>query len=102
MDIITSKTLEDFIKNAKRKSEGLLPELIKRLILSSCSSVKNIRMPGMDDIWAPGFDGIVDCQESTAFVAEGKSVWEIGTNTDSLKKINDDYLKRTDNFIGNR
>ena len=100
MAFVTSEMLQQFVENEKRKSEGLLPELIKRLILSSCSNINNIRIPGVDDIWAPGFDGVVDCQEKTTYVSDGMSVWEFGTNNNSLKKINEDYQKRTDNPLG--
>ena len=97
---MTSDLLQSFIEKDKRKSEGLLPELVKRLILSSCRNITSIRMPGLDDVWAPGFDGIVKNKEETTYVAEGTSVWECGTNADSLSKINEDYNKRTSNPLG--
>ncbi len=100
MNFITSATLKRFLEQDKRKFESLFPELVKRLILSSCQSVSHIRIPGHDDVWAPGFDGIVESQEQTTYVAAGKSVWEFGTNADSLNKINNDYKKRTDNPLG--
>ena len=83
MDFITSKRLKRFLEQDKRKFEGLFPELIKRLILVGCQNVSSIRMPGLDDIWAPGFDGIVESQDQTPYVPAGKSVWEFGTHADS-------------------
>ena len=100
MSLITSEMLKRFLEQDKRKFEGLFPEMVKRLILNSCKSVSNLRMPGHDDVWAPGFDGIVDSQEQTPYVAAGKSVWEFGTNADSLSKINEDCQKRTNNPLG--
>ena len=100
MSFITSGIVKRFLEQDKRKFEGLFPELVKRLILSNCQSISNIRMPGNDDVWAPGFDGIVESQEQTPYFAAGKSVWEFGTNADSLIKINEDYQKRTNNPIG--
>lgn len=100
MEIITSNYLKQFLEQDKRKFEGLLPELVKKLILSSSPQINTIRMPGRDDVWAPGFDGIVDCQEKSTYVAEGKSVWEFGTSSDSLSKINSDYDKRTADSLG--
>ena len=100
MSFITSGIVKRFLEQDKRKFEGLFPELVKRLILSNCQSVSNIRMPGNDDVWAPGFDGIVESQEQTPYFTAGKSVWEFGTNADSLSKINEDYQKRTNNPIG--
>lgn len=100
MHFITSEVIQRFLEQDKRKFEGLFPELIKRLILNSCQCISNIRIPGYDDVWAPGFDGIIENQEQTTYVVAGKSVWEFGTNADSLNKINKDYQKRTDNPIG--
>ena len=100
MSFITSAILKRFLDQDKRKFEGIFPELVKRLILSSCQTVSNIRMPGNDDVWAPGFDGIVESIEQTTYVSAGKSIWELGTNADSLKKINADFEKRTNNPLG--
>ena len=95
MKLFTSKMLERLMGEQKKKSEGLLPEIIKRLIRSSCPDYSYIRAPEEDDIWAPGYDGIVDNGTKTPYVAQGTSVWEFGTNADSLEKINSDYGKRT-------
>ena len=100
MSFVTSAILKRFLEQDKRKFEGLFPELIKRLILVGCQNVSSIRMPGLGDIWAPGFDGIVESQDQTPYVPAGKSVWEFGTNADSLSKINKDYQKRTNNPLG--
>lgn len=100
MEIVTTKLLEEIVSNNKRKFEGKLPELVKRLILSSVQSISSIRIPSNDDIWTPGFDGIVECGEDTMHICSGKSVWEFGTNADSLQKVNKDYNTRTENPLG--
>ena len=100
MKLFTSKMLERLMGKQKKKSEGLLPEIIKRLIRSSCPDYSYIRAPEEDDIWAPGYDGIVDNGTKTPYVAQGTSVWEFGTNADSLEKINSDYGKRTTRPLG--
>lgn len=100
MKLLNSKILESIVSRDKRLSESLLPELIKRLILSSIKNIDSIRIPCKDDVWAPGFDGIIECSESTKYVCSGKSVWEFGTNKDSLKKINEDYEKRNQDALG--
>lgn len=91
MKLFTSKMLERLMSEQKKKSEGLLPEIVKRLIQSKCSDLSYLRVPDGDDIWAPGYDGIVVNETKTTYVAQGKSVWEFGTNSDSLEKINGDY-----------
>lgn len=98
--IINAEWLDAMSKQHQRKFQELLPELVKRLIINSCTSVSSIRMPHGDDIWAPGFDGVVDCSEGNRYVPAGRSVWEFGTNENTLQKINDDYQKRTQNPLG--
>lgn len=100
MKLFTSKMLERLMSEQKKKSEGLLPEIIKRLIRSSCPDYSYLRAPEEDDIWAPGYDGIMDNGTKTPYVAQGTSVWEFGTNADSLEKINSDYGKRTTRPLG--
>lgn len=100
MKLLTTNILESIVANDKFKSEGLLPELVKRLILSSVDKIASIRIPSKDDVWAPGFDGIVECEENSAHICSGKSVWEFGTNEDSLSKINEDYTKRNEHSLG--
>ena len=96
MKLFTSKMLERLMSEQKKKSEGLLPEIIKRLIRSSCPDYSYLRAPEEDDIWAPGYDGIVDNGTKTPYVAQGTSVWEFGTNADSLEK-NQQRLWKTHN-----
>lgn len=94
-------TLFSFMANSHKEAmKGLLPELVKRLILNCCSNIKNIRMPGCNDVWAPGFDGVVENDLEFKYVCSGTSVWEFGTSNDLMKKINDDYEKRTANSLG--
>lgn len=100
MDVFTGMKLSSLVDANSRMFQGLLPELIKKLILCSSNNIKGIRMPSKDDIWSPGFDGLVEISKSTTYVCAGKSVWEFGTNKDFLKKINDDWEKRTTNPLG--
>lgn len=100
MEVITSEKLARLSGEQTRKFQGLLPELIKRLIIDSVPNLTTIRIPDNDDIWAPGFDGIIECTDGSKYVNSGKSVWEFGSSSDSLKKINSDYNKRTNNSLG--
>ena len=100
MEIITAKKLDNLSTEKQREFEGLLPLLVKKLIHNSCTAIDSIRMPHGEDIWATGFDGLLHCAEQTTYVASGYSVWEFGTNKDSLKKVNEDYDKRTLNSQG--
>lgn len=100
MQFIDSKKLEMFVSENKRKFEGLFPELIKKLVMASAGKISSIRIPSFDEINAPGYDGVVECNNDTKYVCAGKSVWEFGTNSSSLAKINSDYEKRTNNSLG--
>ena len=100
MELITSKMIETIVSEKKREIEERLPELVKRLVQTSCPEISYLRIPSNDDIWAPGFDGIINNKKETRYVASGHSVWEFGTNADSLAKINEDYKKRTENSLG--
>ena len=100
MELISSKVLELLVMEQKKKMESILPDLIKRLILNACPKLSHLRIPGSDDIWAPGFDGVIFNEEAFRYVDSGQSVWEFGTNSDSLAKINADYQKRTDDPLG--
>ena len=99
MDIITPRKLQALSTEKQRLFEGLLPELIKKLIISTCST-DNLRIPHGDDIWAHGFDGLIYNSTKTEYVDYGYSVWEFGTNGNAIKKINDDYAKRTQDDLG--
>ncbi len=100
MEIITPKKLEEMTKLNKRKMEQLLPEMVERLLLEDNMTVNEHRFPFGDSIWVRGYDGVAFCEKSSGYVCEGKSVWEFGTSDNSLRKIEEDYCKRTQNSLG--
>ena len=71
MEIFSGSWFASIVKEQKVQFQELLPELIKKLILNTCSDLNQIRLPGKDDVWAPGFDGIVSNDEKNLFVCEG-------------------------------
>lgn len=76
------------------ESQGIIPELIYRLITASIQQPNELRIPSAFN--QPGWDGIVDSPIAfEPFVPEGRSVWEIGTGNDPQKKATSDFLKRT-------
>ena len=79
-----------------RDSQGVIPELICRLIRQSVPNASVFRMPYGDDINQSGMDGIVECKDGyPPFVPDGKSCWEIGTGTNPQAKASKDFLNRT-------
>lgn len=99
MEIITPRKLQTLNTENQRQFEGLLPELIKKLIVSTCDT-DNLRIPHGEDIWADGFDGLIHNSTQTEYVDSGYSVWEFGTNRNAIQKINEDYAKRTRDDLG--
>ena len=80
-----------------RESEGIIPELICRLIRQSAANISECHIPYGDAVNQPGMDGIVDCETGFfEFVPAGKSYWEIGTGKDPQEKASSDFQKRTD------
>ncbi|MBP2290994.1 tetratricopeptide repeat protein [Azospirillum rugosum] len=78
-----------------------LPELVRRLILAT-ATLTELRMPAGDGVQRPGWDGRVHATTGNAWVPEGWSAWEIGTNKVEWieDKADRDYRKRTDDSLG--
>lgn len=100
MDILKASRLQALSTSERKKFEGLLPEIVKRLIKSGIKNIETLHMPSGDDVWTPGFDGILECNDENLYVSKGVSVWEFGNSAKSLKKISEDYKKRTDDSQG--
>ena len=92
---ITATQLENWAKTRQAQSE--LPILIRKLI-SATNSLSGLSMPGGDSVYRPGWDGQVTSSDISAWVPEGKSVWEMGCNSNITSKANGDFIKRTDEF----
>lgn len=89
--LITATILKEWA--SKRESQSIMPELIKRLIISSGAEVKKLTIPSGDNVYTPGWDGQVSSDSRIYNVSAGISLWEIGTNSDVTSKANSDYNK---------
>ena len=96
--LITATILKEWA--SKRESQSIMPELIKRLIISSGAEVKKLTIPSGDNVYTPGWDGQVSSDSPIYNVSAGISLWEIGTNSDVTSKANSDYNKRTNDALG--
>lgn len=93
---MTRLTRTDLINWADtRLSEGLFPELMRRLIVASNLAVEALVMPYGDSVGRSGLDGYVRAKSASGYVPEGESVWEFGTNKEHASKANSDFKKRT-------
>lgn len=95
-DRVSRLTRTDLLNWADTKaSEGLLPELIRRLIIVSKHTLEKIVMPYGDSVGRSGLDGFVRVEKASAYIPEGESIWEMGTNKNHISKANQDFEKRT-------
>src|SRR5437588_1430507 len=81
-------------------AQGLLPKLVRRLILATAGDITRIGARSEEGVRYPGFDGIVEIGKGNAFVPTGLSVWEMGVNQDPKGKAESDYTKRTEDPAG--
>jgi hypothetical protein len=75
-----------------------LPEIVSQLVRASAASISAYRFPEKDNAQLPGYDGrltAIPGEPYRAFLPEGDSVWEWGTNEDYRAKANGDYTART-------
>lgn len=92
---IDGSKLSEFVRENKKASETFIPYLIRRLIKKEVDEKTLVNMPSGDAVSTKGYDGVLKVNKSNnAYVPEGKSYWEIGTNRDSLAKVKRDYEKR--------
>lgn len=98
MKFITSTHLKQWADT--KECQQLLPELIRRLIEASVTSVDRLSFPSGDAVSIHGWDGIVSCNESIDLVPEGISLWECGATKDKQGKIKHDFGVREDDPLG--
>lgn len=96
MNLITENFLEEWVRGHSREAQGLVVELVWRLVAASSPRPTNRRFPLGDSIGQHGPDGELNTDYPyEPFVPEGRSYWEIGTSIDAQKKASDDYRAST-------
>lgn len=98
MKFITSTHLKQWADT--KECQQLLPELVRRLIETSVTSVDRLSFPSGDAVSVHGWDGIVSCNEGIDVVPEGISLWECGATKDKQGKINHDFGVRENDPLG--
>jgi hypothetical protein len=95
--LITENQLDEWVRGNARDAQGVIVELVYRLVAASSPKPKERRFPLADSIGQPGPDGVLDTDFGlNPFVPEGKSVWEIGTSVNAGDKATSDYKDRTE------
>lgn len=92
---VTENELHESVLANARDAQGVIVELVWRLVCASAPQPKQRRFPLGDSMGQPGPDGILEVEISHAFVPNGLSFWEIGTSRDAGSKATDDYRDRT-------
>jgi len=94
--MITESDLDSWVRGHPRDAQGLIVELIWRLVAASCPHPKERRFPLGDSIEQHGADGELDTDlPFLPFVPEGRSYWEIGTGDSARAKATKDYRDLT-------
>ena len=94
--IVNESMLTNWIENNKPEAISYFPLLLNDLAVESGCNPSNVRFPHGNQVYHSGFDGVIKNSFDVMFVPDGDSVWEIGCEKDAKKKLNDDYVKRTE------
>lgn len=84
----------------RRNCQETLPELVRKLIRATSTSIKSIKFPSGENVLIGGWDGILIVTDETEYLPKGISLWEFGANADTKGKADEDYKKRSENPIG--
>jgi hypothetical protein len=94
--LLTENQLDEWVRGNARDAQGLIVELVWRLVAASSPKPKERRFPLTDSIGQHGPDGVLDTDIAfDPFVPEGRSFWEIGTNLRAGDKATSDYRELT-------
>lgn len=95
--LISENQLDNWVRGSSEEAQGVIPELIYRLVSTSCHRPDECRFPLGDSIGQSGEDGFLITQSGLPpFVPAGASYWEIGTGTGPGAKATKDYRKLTE------
>ena len=96
MILITENKLHSWVRANSKEAEGLIVELVWRLVATSCPKPLERRFPLGDSIGQQGPDGILNVNVGyNPFVPDGHSHWEVGTGKGARDKATSDYKRLT-------
>ncbi len=94
--LVNENRLDEWVRGNDRDAQGVIVELVWRLVAASCPNPRKRRFPLGDSIGQHGPDGVLDAILSFGpWVPQGLSCWEIGTGQDAQKKATFDYKQLT-------
>lgn len=98
MKLVTRNDIEGWATTALSKTD--LPFLISKLVRATTPTSSQINFPSGSTAFIGGWDGVVVCEENTAYVPKGISLYEFGTESNSKGKADEDYDKRKEDPLG--
>ncbi|MEX0995820.1 MAG: hypothetical protein WDZ45_02080 [Flavobacteriaceae bacterium] len=98
MKLVTRVYIEDWASTALSKTD--LPFLISKLVRATTPTSTQVNFPYGSTTFVSGWDGEVVCEEKTAYVPKGISLYEFGTESNPKGKADRDYDKRKKDSLG--
>lgn len=96
--LVNEGQLDGWVRYNPEEAQGVIVELVLRLVTATCPKPRERRFPLGDSIGQHGPDGILEVDLAfEPFVPEGRSIWEIGASKRAGDKATDDYNDRTRN-----
>ena len=88
---------EDLANWANRTDGAVnLPTLVANLVRATHGPAVQLRFPSDEGVRQPGWDGHTSAEQASAYVPQGESGWEIGSQRSRIaQKATEDYEKRT-------
>lgn len=97
LKFLTESTFDRWFQQAGRRGQETLAELIKRLVESSVPQASECRFQQGESIGQPGSDGeLLTHSPYPPFIPEGRSFWEISTESNPKRKATADYGELTE------
>lgn len=94
--LITENQLDEWVRGNSRTAQGIIVELVWRLVAAASPRPRERRFPLGDSIGQHGPDGILEVDFSVEpFIPDGRSYWEIGTGINAGSKATKDYRELT-------
>lgn len=90
---IKARQIEDWA-DSQIDARSHLPALLRKLVHSTGSDLRQVDFPGYDNAQRKGSDGFVKAGAATPWVPEGNSYWEFGTDQKPGAKAESDYTAR--------
>lgn len=93
---VTENILDEWVRSHERQAQGVVVDMVERLVAAAVPRPKERRFPRSDSIEQPSEDGrLVTDDACEPFVPSGLSLWEIGVSAVPIDKATSDYKKLT-------